>query len=852
MLKQTLKIALAILCACMSIQANAQSCTFANQTVSAANTVLNTYYPGNASITAGATSITLGAATGAATTIAAGDMVLIMQMQEATQNSTNTTSYGDGVAGAPASGYLVSTAGTYEFAIAISAVPLAGGTLNLLTGTTNAYNNAAATATQGKIVYQVIRVPRYNNLTINAATSITATKWNGTTGGIVALDVNGTLNMNTTGSINANAAGFRGGGGRQLGGGGGANTDIRTNATVNTNGAKGEGICGTPRYVYDGTALVNTGVEGYPNGSNSNGAPGNAGGGGADADPANNDENTGGGGGANGGAGGRGGRSWNSNLNVGGYGGVAPAFLASSRIILGGGGGAGSTNDGTGALAAGLSSSGGTGGGIVLLKVNTITNAGTISANGSNGGSVDNDGGGGGGAGGTVYVTATVTASLATLTINTIGGNGGNAWPTIADAGAANDGNPEHGPGGGGAGGMIYTNGAIVAGSSVAGGSNGITTTSNLAFGATGGTGGVKTAAAAAITLPALTTPVAGSNTPVCAGNNLNLTGTPTIATATYAWTGPNTFSSASQNPTITAATTAATGTYNLNYTLGACVTATVTTPVTVTAAPTTANAGPDQGISYGAGISNMAGNTAVVGTGLWSQVSGPVTANILAPSSRSTTITGMTTSGVYVFQWTITNGTCVSSDQMVVNATTLVPVKWLMVQAQLNSQKLATITWRVQEQSITAYEVQRSADGLHFITTGTVSSNGDGENSYSFTESSVLSGLRYYRIKQTDKDGRISYSDMLKLKDNTAPGSLSVYPNPTSGQTSLSLSVSKQVAVQYQVTDASGKVVLQGNKQFNAGTTIMPLLLDKFAAGIYYVQVKADAFVLNEKIIKL
>jgi hypothetical protein len=418
-----------------SFNANSQSCTFPNQTVTAANTVLNTYYPGTASITAGATSITLGASVGSATTIAAGDLVIIMQMQEATQDGTNTTAYGDGVAGAPASGYLVARAGTYEYAIATSAVPAAGGTLNLLTGTTNAYNNANATATQGQIRFQVIRVPRYNNLTINAAASITATAWNGTAGGVVALDVNGTLNMNTTGTITVDAMGFRGGGGRQLGGGGGANTDVRTNATVNTNGAKGEGICGTPRYIRVGAALTNTGVEGYPNGSNANGAPGNAGGGGTDAHPANNDENTGGGGGANGGAGGRGGRSWNSNLNTGGYGGVAPAFISNSRLILGGGGGAGTTNNGTGASGgAGLSSSGGAGGGIVILTVNTVTNAGTISANGQNAFAVDNDGGGGGGAGGSVYVSATVTASIATLTVNARGGNGGNAWSTVADA----------------------------------------------------------------------------------------------------------------------------------------------------------------------------------------------------------------------------------------------------------------------------------------------------------------------------------------------------------------------------------------------------------------------------------
>src|SRR3979411_3409712 len=49
--------------------------------------VINTYYPGTATATATSTTITLGAATGAVTPIAIGDLVLVIQMQDATINS---------------------------------------------------------------------------------------------------------------------------------------------------------------------------------------------------------------------------------------------------------------------------------------------------------------------------------------------------------------------------------------------------------------------------------------------------------------------------------------------------------------------------------------------------------------------------------------------------------------------------------------------------------------------------------------------------------------------------------------------------------------------------------------------
>lgn len=469
-------------------------------TVSSTNLVVNTYHPGTASVAAGAVSITVGAATGSATSISKGDLLLVIQMQGSTINSTNSNAYGDGVAGNPSSGYLTSVAGTYEYMIAANSVAPAGGTVYFTSRLTNAYTSAVATATDGAYSFQVIRVPRYSSLTFTGINNITSTPWNGNTGGVVAFDVTNAMTLNSNPFVSVSAQGFRGGGGRQLSGGAGANTDIRTLSTVNVNGAKGEGIAGTPRYLRSGAALINTGVEGYPNGSNGNGAPGNAGGGATDGNPANNDENAGGGGGGNGGAGGRGGRTWNSARNIGGYGGVAPTFLAASRLIAGGGGGAGSTNDGTGSSGgAGLSSSGGTGGGIVLIRVGSIVGSGTINANGQNGYSVDNDGGGGGGAGGTVYITSVATAGLANVTVNVTGGTGGNAWPSQPDAGAANDGNPEHGPGGGGGGGAIYSNANLVAGSSVAGGANGITTTSNRAFSAAAGSVGIKNQAVAVL-----------------------------------------------------------------------------------------------------------------------------------------------------------------------------------------------------------------------------------------------------------------------------------------------------------------------------------------------------------------
>src|ERR1700736_1883129 len=91
--------------------------------------VVNTYFTGSANVAVGATSITVGAqgAGDANTAIASGDLLLVIQMQGATINSTNTTSYGDG--SGSGSGATSTTAGVFEYVVANGNLATTGGTV---------------------------------------------------------------------------------------------------------------------------------------------------------------------------------------------------------------------------------------------------------------------------------------------------------------------------------------------------------------------------------------------------------------------------------------------------------------------------------------------------------------------------------------------------------------------------------------------------------------------------------------------------------------------------------------------------------------------------------------------------
>jgi uncharacterized repeat protein (TIGR01451 family) len=186
-----------------------------------------------------------------------------------------------------------------------------------------------------------------------------------------------------------------------------------------------------------------------------------------------------------------------TNSTNGGFGGSA--FPAStSALVMGGAGGAGTVNNGSyyisstnnsadcGTTCTGIYSSGGMGGGIVIIHAGSVAGTGTITSNGQSTLSTLNDSTGGGGAGGSILVFAN-SGGLSGLTVNAIGGSGGNAWPNEAPGGFPGQ---RHGPGGGGGGGVIFLSAAPAA-SNVSAGSNGYTDTVQDSYGATPGLSGV-------------------------------------------------------------------------------------------------------------------------------------------------------------------------------------------------------------------------------------------------------------------------------------------------------------------------------------------------------------------------
>ena len=132
--------------------------------------------------------------------LAPGDLILIVQMGGASINNANNPDYGQITN--------LNNAGRYEF-VAISRAD--GGLITLNPPCGGLLNDYSV---NGRV--QIIRVPRYNTLTIAAGATLTAPAWNGSFGGIVALNVANNAVIN--GELNLSGRGFRGGISPALGG----------------------------------------------------------------------------------------------------------------------------------------------------------------------------------------------------------------------------------------------------------------------------------------------------------------------------------------------------------------------------------------------------------------------------------------------------------------------------------------------------------------------------------------------------------------------------------------------------------------------------------------------------------
>lgn len=150
-------------------------------------------------------------------------------------------------------------------------------------------------------------------------------------------------------------------------------------------------------------------------------------------------------------------------------------------------------------------------------------------------------------------------------------------------------------------------------------------------------------------------------------------------------------------------------------------------------------------------------------------------------------------------------------------------------------------------------FTIERSVSGLDFDSIGFVLGAGTSHKvlNYDYTDFDPLHNVSYYRLRQTDYDGRYSYSDVVRIVNGGLQSMLNVYPNPVKSGESLFIKVGGEhgKTTQLVISGIAGKIFFKGVVDLSSEKTLNDLNVD-LECGVYFVHVVSGNSTETRKVI--
>jgi len=191
------------------------------------------------------------------------------------------------------------------------------------------------------------------------------------------------------------------------------------------------------------------------------------------------------------------------------------------------------------------------------------------------------------------------------------------------------------------------------------------------------------------------------------------------------------------------------------------------------------------------------------------------------------------------------------TSTSIVVNKLgSTLPAVWGDFNALAKNNNRVNLNWStLQESNVSHYTVEYSANGRDYTSIGTVAATGNTTNvtNYSFVHSTPdVQKTNYYRIRQSDLDGKTAYSVIRPVrfsKGTVAP--ILVTPNPVRDRLQLSVQAEN---IRIMLVDLSGRTL----KNMNLQPGNHELSVTELAPGMYHLVIFQDGLRLEtQKLIK-
>lgn len=181
-------------------------------------------------------------------------------------------------------------------------------------------------------------------------------------------------------------------------------------------------------------------------------------------------------------------------------------------------------------------------------------------------------------------------------------------------------------------------------------------------------------------------------------------------------------------------------------------------------------------------------------------------------------------------------------------NAANPLPIELLYFDAQPNGKAVNLLWATATEQNNDYFSIERSRDGVKFdeILRTPGAGNSTERKDYSDVDTRPLSGLSYYRLRQTDFNGETTVSQVVAVRMEGEDKDIKVFPNPADDfffvETSADLAT-----LRIRLLNHIGQTVPLA-PQVQAGR--LAYNVNGLPAGVYYIEVQQDTGTQSRKVI--
>jgi predicted esterase len=192
-----------------------------------------------------------------------------------------------------------------------------------------------------------------------------------------------------------------------------------------------------------------------------------------------------------------------------------------------------------------------------------------------------------------------------------------------------------------------------------------------------------------------------------------------------------------------------------------------------------------------------------------------------------------------------------INNTQAVYSTGSPLPVSFSLFNVNCSGNNVNLI-WRTStENNSSDFSIEKSNDGRTWKVIATITAAGQSstERNYSYIDHGAGTN-DFYRIAQQDRDGRKTYTSILR-SNCSAEQSFTVFPNPATDKATVTIHSNQNTKLNLSIVDTKGGVVRKQQTMMPQGNNQVTINLSGLAKGIYTLQAEWNNEIKTTKLIK-